>query len=66
MLNNLDGDIGEKKNLAGINAKQTRELKKLAEAIRPELGDWNVIGSDRAELAYPGNLNELPTERKRH
>jgi len=64
VLNNLAADIGEKIDVAGQHAQKTEELKKLAEDIRHELGDWNRNGTDRPAFPYPGNLNRLPRRQK--
>lgn len=63
LLNNLDEDLGEKRDLSKTNTKQTNELQKLAAEKRRELGDWNSDGTDRPELTYPGNLNAGPKQK---
>lgn len=65
LLNNLDEDLGEKRDLSATNTEQAKELQKLAAEKRRELGDWNSDGTDRPKLAYPGNLNAGPKKNSR-
>jgi len=57
LLNNLDEDLGEKRDLSATNTEQAKELQKLAAEKRRELGDWNSDGTDRPEFAYAGDMN---------
>ena len=63
LLNNLDEDLGEKRDLSKSNTKQAKELQKLAAEMGRELGDWNSDGLDRPKLTYPGNLNLGPKQK---
>lgn len=58
VLFNLENDLGEKRNVAQQHAEVVARLKKQAEAIRAELGDVRVKGSDQR----PINLKD-PQER---
>lgn len=46
-LFNLENDLGERKDVAGENPKVVERLQKHAAAIRAELGDVRVQGSDQ-------------------
>lgn len=63
LLHNLDDDLGEKRDLSNTHGERARRLRKLAAETRRELGDWNRDGTDRPELAYPGNLNAGPKQK---
>ncbi len=58
VLNHLPDDLSETKDVAARYPDQTSRLQSLADEARQELGDWNRDGTDRADFAYPGDLNE--------
>lgn len=47
VLNNLEDDLAEKVNVAENHPEVVTMLRRQAEAIRAELGDINVIGTDQ-------------------
>lgn len=63
VLNNLNEDISEKKDLAQAHPGQRMELVRQASKMRLELGDWNWDGTGRPAFSYPGNLHD-PFNRK--
>ncbi|MBK1825560.1 sulfatase family protein [Haloferula rosea] len=47
LLFDLEGDVGEKKNVIAQHPEVVNELKKQADRARIEIGDIDVIGSDQ-------------------
>lgn len=65
LLFDLEKDVSEHSNEAGLYPAIVNELSKEAEKVRTELGDWNMTGTDEHDYnGFEGNIHAIPKRTK--